>query len=99
MTYPKTIPRVEQVEVIGPYELRVTFDDGLVRELDLSDQLSGAVFEQLTDPARFAQVGIEGGTISWPNEADIDPVVLHGDEDPEPGPPLRVIREGRAGSV
>lgn len=81
--------------MIGRYELRLTFDDGLVRELDLANQLSGPVFEPLRDPAYFARVRVDpvSGSIFWPNEADLDPVVLHGDEDPDPGPPPRLIRE------
>lgn len=31
----------------------------------------------MSDPEFFRQVKIEGGTIAWPNEADLDPDVLY----------------------
>jgi len=47
------------------------FDDGMVRRVDLEPELDGEVFEPLKDPGFFAQVHIEGGTIAWPNGADL----------------------------
>jgi hypothetical protein len=71
---------VISVEVVGQFLLRVGFDDGTKREVDLKDQLGGPVFKPLQDPDFFAQVEVdeELGTIVWPNGADLDPVVLHG---------------------
>lgn len=99
MTYPGTIPHVVAVEPLGEYKLRVTFDDGLVRELDYEGRLRGHMFEPLKDPEYFARVYVddETGTIAWPHGLDLDPVVLHGDEEPI-GPPLRVLRESRVGA-
>lgn len=34
------------------------------------------------DPAFFAQVAVEHGTVVWPNGVDLDPLVLHGDFEP-----------------
>ena len=73
------IPRVTGAEVIAPHGLRLTFDDGVVRDVDLSSELWGPMFEPLRDPAYFAQVVLDHGTVSWPNGADLDPLVLHGD--------------------
>jgi hypothetical protein len=78
----KKIPRVTAVEVLRHYVLRVTFDDGLVRDVDLTDDLWGPVFEPLKDPVYFAKVFIEGSSVAWPNGADLDPLVLHGDFPP-----------------
>jgi hypothetical protein len=56
----------------------VVFDDGLEGDLDLSEYVgSGPVFEPLEDLAFFQQARIEGGTISWPNGADIAPEMLY----------------------
>jgi hypothetical protein len=86
---------IVEVEVIGNYALRVTFDDGAVREVNLEGQLDGPVFEPLRDPERFAQVAVdrESGTISWPTGADLDPIVIY-----EGLPPLnaRAVREAAA---
>jgi hypothetical protein len=76
------IPKVTAAEVKPPYGLRLTFDDGLMREVDLADELWGPVFASLRDPAFFAQVVVEHGTVVWPNGVDLDPLVLHGDFEP-----------------
>jgi Protein of unknown function (DUF2442) len=70
---------VVDVDVTGDHRLRVTFDDGQVREVDLADQLFGPVFEPLADPDLFAQVRVdpESGTVAWPTGADLDPIVLY----------------------
>jgi hypothetical protein len=84
------IPRVVEAEVIRPYGLRLTFDDGLVRDVDLAGELWGPVFEPLKDPDVFALVTVdhELGTVVWPNGADIAPETLHGDDGPaRPGEP------------
>ncbi len=80
----RLIPRPVAVEVLPPYAIRVTFDDGVVHDTDLADELWGAMFEPLKDPAYFAQVRVEDGDVVWPNGLDLDPVVLHGDEEPLP---------------
>lgn len=76
------IPRVVAAELLPPYGLRLTFDDGLVRDVDLADDLWGTMFEPLKDPTYFAQVTVDHGTVVWPNGLDLDPLVLHGDFDP-----------------
>jgi hypothetical protein len=61
--------------------VRLTFTDGVVRELDLAPYLRGPIFEGLkSDPDEFARLTVdtELGTIVWPNGADIDPDVLYG---------------------
>ncbi|MGQ0802306.1 MAG: DUF2442 domain-containing protein [Actinomycetota bacterium] len=78
---PKRPPRVTHVEVLDGYVLRLRFTDGLVRTIDVERDLWGPVFEPLRDPERFREVFVdhELGTIVWPNGADMDPDVLHGD--------------------
>jgi len=60
---------------------------GTSREVDLAGALPGPIFEPLADPAFFAQVHVdhELGTVVWPNGADLDPLVLHGDFEPAAG--------------
>lgn len=72
------------MEVLGHYWLRLTFSDGSARDVDLTGELHGPVFEPLADPAYFAQVRVDDqlGTVVWPNGADLDPLVLHGDFKP-----------------
>jgi len=71
---------IRQVEVLGGYRLRLTFDDGVVAEVDLESRIvgRGGVFEALEDPAFFRRVAVhpELGTIVWPNDVDFCPDVL-----------------------
>lgn len=81
MTYPVPHPiyRVRSVEVVAPYTLRLTFDDGAERRVDLRPVLAGALYGPLRDPALFGQVRVdpEVHTVTWPNGADFDPATLH----------------------
>jgi hypothetical protein len=55
-------------------------DDGVQGELDLEPLLDpfDGVFEPLRDQARFREVFVDsGGTIAWPNGADIAPETLY----------------------
>lgn len=81
MSYPARIPQVIAVEVPRPHVVRVVFDDQLVRELAYKRDAArpDGVFGPLSDPAFFASVTVEHGTLVWPNGVDLDPVVLHGD--------------------
>jgi hypothetical protein len=80
----RTLPRVTSVEPLDGFRLRLTFSDGLVREVDLSGDLWGSMAEPLQDPGYFRQVRVdpELGTVVWPNGFDLDPDVLHGDHEP-----------------
>jgi hypothetical protein len=62
--------------------------DGTSREVDLMGDLHGQIFEPLADPAFFAQVRVDDelGTAAWPNGADLDPLLLHGDFEPATPP-------------
>lgn len=76
--------KITSVEVLGHYRLRLGFSDGIFRDVDLAGELRGPVFEPLADPGFFAQVRVDDelGTVVWPNGADLDPLVLHGDFEP-----------------
>jgi len=62
--------------VVAPFRLRLTFNDGQVKEVDFTQhwkEMSGPIFRPLRDPAFFAQVALlpESETIKWPNGADL----------------------------
>ncbi|MBP9664190.1 MAG: DUF2442 domain-containing protein [Pyrinomonadaceae bacterium] len=73
------IYRVTSFEIVGPYELRVAFDDGLINEIDFQAVLAGELYGPLRDVELFRQVRIdpEVHTLVWPNGADFDPATLH----------------------
>jgi hypothetical protein len=73
------IYRVVAYEVVGPYLLRVAFDDGSSQEIDFKNVLEGQLYGPLRDVTLFNQVQIdpEVHTLVWPNGADFDPETLH----------------------
>ena len=76
---PHAIHRVSSVDVTGTYELRVSFEDGVTREINLEPVLEGELYGPLRDPELFVRVEVdpEVRTLVWPNGADFDPATLH----------------------
>ena len=71
---------VVSVQALPEHRLRVTFDDGIEGVVDVAQLVTFTdVFEPLSDPAFFAKVTVdpELGTVSWPNNADLDSDVLY----------------------
>jgi len=69
---------VREIEYRGGWVFRILFDDGLEGEVDFSEYIGkGPVFEPLRDESCFRDASIEGGTIAWPNGADIAPETLY----------------------
>ena len=69
---------VVKIEYKGGFVYHVVFDDGKCGDMDFSEYVGrGPVFEPLRDLAFFKKATIEGGTISWPNGADIAPETLY----------------------
>ena len=71
---------IVDVSVLAEFRVRLRFDDGTEREVDLTPFLKGPVFEPLLrNRAIFESVRVdpELGTIVWPTGADLDPDVLH----------------------
>ena len=71
------LPTVVRAEYQGRYLIHVAFSDGLEKTLDFSSWLEGPIFEPLLDPAYFERFFLEGGTVTWPNGADIAPETLY----------------------
>ena len=82
--------RIQSVEALPGYRLRLSLTDGRTIERALGDQLAGPVgpmFEPLKDPAYFAQVRVDPmwSTVVWPNGVDLDPdVLIWGGPPPQP---------------
>ena len=78
-----TLVRVTAVEPLDGFRVRLSFTDGTRSEVDLAPYLHGPIFEPIrNDPRVFRSVRVEGGTVTWPNGADIDPNVLYGNLNP-----------------
>lgn len=65
--------------IVGPYTLRITFDDNTSKTIDFWPMLRGELYGPLRDRALFERVrlDVEIGTLVWPNGADFDPATLH----------------------
>jgi hypothetical protein len=71
------LPAVTRAEYRGGYRIHVTFTDGKSGTIDFTQWLDGPIFEPLRDPQYFERFFLDGGTVSWPNGADIAPETLY----------------------
>jgi hypothetical protein len=71
------LPAVIDAEYLGEYRINLKFNDGVEETIDSSQWLEGPVFEPLLDVGYFQRFFLEGGTVAWPNGADIAPETLH----------------------
>ena len=71
------LPSVTHAEYRGEYRIHVTFNDGKSGTVDFSSWLEGPIFEPLKDVDYFRRFFLDGGTVSWPNGADIAPETLY----------------------
>jgi hypothetical protein len=55
----------------------MTFNDHSEKTIDFRQWLEGPVFEPLKNPSYFRRFFLDGGTVAWPNGADIAPETLY----------------------
>jgi hypothetical protein len=84
---------VQDVDYVADYQLRLGFEDGTVKLVDLAPYLDGEIFEPLRDQRYFATVSVNADidTITWDNGADFSPDFLY-----EIGKPLAVTEPAGA---
>lgn len=73
---------ITDVELLHDRVVRLRFSDSTERIVDLAPFLWGPAFEAISDDNELVarvKVDPETGTVAWPNGADLDPDVLHGD--------------------
>jgi hypothetical protein len=73
------IYHITEFEIVGPYTLRIRFDDNTEQTINFEPVLNGEIYSPLRDLAVFNQVRLdpEVRTLVWPNDADFDPADLH----------------------
>ena len=71
------LPSVVRAKYEGSFRIHLTFNDNLQGAVDLQSWLQGPIFEPLKDPQYFQQFFVDGGTVVWPNGADIAPETLY----------------------
>lgn len=69
--------RVTDVDYLHDYTLRLQFNDGVIKVVDLYPYLRGEVFGDLIKKEMFIQYGLNRHTIEWANGADLAPEFLY----------------------
>lgn len=75
---PHQIYRIKSFEIIGPYTLRIEFNDSTFQTINFESILEGELYGPLKELALFNKVKLdrEIKTLVWPNGADFDPETL-----------------------
>lgn len=70
--------QVQTVIYLDAYRLRIVFNNQMVKDVNLQNELDGEIFEPLQDLERFRQVAVnpDTNTIEWQNGADFAPEFL-----------------------
>jgi hypothetical protein len=72
-----SLVRIVSVTPLVGQRLRLGLTDGTTIEREVGQLLNGPVFKEIREKAElFAQAQAQGGTVVWPNGADLCPDVL-----------------------
>ena len=99
------LTKIHDVEPLDGHVLRISFSNGAVKDVDVSELLdAGGVFSAIRDSRKlFEQVRVnpDNQTIEWPGGIDLDADVLYGRFEPASGVRIarRVIRQPTAAHV
>ncbi|MCQ2190138.1 MAG: DUF2442 domain-containing protein [Paludibacteraceae bacterium] len=70
-----------KAEYVEEYKLRLFFNNGVVKVVDLQSSLVGEIFMPLKNIDYFKQFSIKFNTVEWENGADFAPEYLYALED------------------
>jgi len=70
---------VTEASYVSDYKIKVRFEKGEVKVVDLAPYLDGPIFEPLKDISYFRSFTVNQGidTVTWPNNADFSPEFLY----------------------
>ena len=71
------LPRPVSVSVAENYSLNVTFNNGEIRQFDVSPYLAYPAFEALKSRSLFAPARVAHNTVVWNEDVDIAPESLY----------------------
>ena len=77
--------RVISAEYVKARQIKLRFNDGTQKTVDFSGWLHGEVFRGLAKSREFKRFFVAGGTVCWPNGADIAPETLYRSKDVSAG--------------
>lgn len=72
-----SLPAVIRATYEDDFRIHVTFSDDVQGSVDFQGWLEGPIFEPLKDRSYFQRFFIDGGTVAWPNGADVAPETLY----------------------
>jgi hypothetical protein len=81
---------VTNATYLEDYRIRLVFNDGVTKTIDLKNELNGSVYEPLRQLDYFKRFKIKYNTIEWPNGADYAPEYLY-----NMGGQLRITENGK----
>ena len=68
---------ITNAQYLCDYKIKLIFNNGESKTVDLSDKLNGRIFEPLKDVTFFKTFSIPFNTIEWKNGADFAPEYLY----------------------
>jgi hypothetical protein len=71
------LPSVIRARHETAFRIHLTFNDGTEATVDFKPWLDGPVFQLVKRAEYFRKFFIDGGTVCWPNGADIAPETLY----------------------
>lgn len=75
-------PFVKSVRPLDDYFLELEFENGERRLFDVKMFMEHGVFAQLSDPAEFARIKVEAGSIEWACGPDLSYDTLYLESQP-----------------
>ena len=72
-----SLPAVIRAEYRGGFRIHLVFNDQSESTVDFEQWFDGPVFEPLKKTSYFRKFFLDGGTVVWPNGADIAPETLY----------------------
>jgi len=64
--------KVSVVKYLKDYMISITFNDGVIGTIDLSDLVKQGIFSVLKDKAQFSKIYTTGYSLAWSEELEID---------------------------
>jgi hypothetical protein len=91
------LPSVVEAKYRGAFRIYLVFNDRTKGTIDFRRWLKGPVFQPLKDLDYFRRFFVDGGSVGWPNGADIAPETLYAAIARRTQPNKRLKLTGRGG--